>query len=93
MRPLWSPLGAVLLLYIGGWGVAWNENVFFSAQSYILGDNGFLVKFNQHYYGLKFHARFFDSPLISWALLCAAFGITPFIFVPIGGGSSRAHIE
>jgi hypothetical protein len=78
----------VLLLYVGGWSLLWKEKQQVT-DSFTLADNGFAIKFNDNYYGLRFKARFFDSPVVSWGLLCAALGITPIIFIPLSGHHGR----
>lgn len=79
------------LLYAGGWEPIWEEDIF-SHKDFLVEDHGFAVRVNDKYYGLRFHARFFDSPVVSWGLLMATLGITPVFLIPFGGksGSSNA---
>lgn len=77
---LFIVLGAVAILYVGGWSIVWQQHLF-TAKAFILHEHGFAVRFNELYYGAKFTNRFFNSPVISWFCLMIASGSTPGYFV------------
>lgn len=68
-----------LLLYVGGWMLAWEKSYWWVAQhgllrpeQFVLEERFFLVRFNNLYYGAEITNRFFDSVVLSWACLVAA---------------------
>jgi hypothetical protein len=70
----------VVLLFVGGWTIDWGKQLR-TRDALVVENNGWAIRVQTDYYGMSFHARFFDSPAISWALFFAVFGITPIIFV------------
>lgn len=61
-----------LLLWIGGWSVAWSEYIATTKSFYL--KYGVAVEFNNRYYGFVFGDRWFDSPVISWIMGLAGVG-------------------
>lgn len=70
---------AFVLLYVGGWTPVWRDRVWAVASNmqdckrierrgYAILSNGFVVRINEHCYGLAFKDRFFDAPVVSWVL-------------------------
>jgi hypothetical protein len=53
--------------YCGGWEVAWGATRS-SRQAFFLSNSELLVRVNAGYYGIMQTDRFFDSPVLSWAL-------------------------
>lgn len=56
----------ILLLYVGGWSIAWNDFIATKKSLYI--GHGIAIEFNHRYYGFIFKSRFFDSAVISWIM-------------------------
>lgn len=53
--------------YAGGWAIAWSATRN-SRQAFFLNSSELLVRVNAGYYGITQTDRFFDSPVLSWAL-------------------------
>lgn len=78
---IWIVVGvaAVALFYLGGGEIVWNKSWLSLAfaqgvgniltDGFVISDHLVAVRFNEGIYGLAIVPRFFDSPILSWALL------------------------
>lgn len=65
------------LFYYGGWDILWNTKLGWlnlaMRDSIYIGDRSFIFRIDSGWYGVSSTARFFDSPLIQWAMLFGSF--------------------
>jgi len=67
-------ISAIVLFYIGGWGIVWDMPIWWVNDSFAFDEHGFIFRFNSSYCGGEITDRFFNSPAISWVFFMLGAG-------------------